>query len=416
MASLDPYQGGVNCAPAPACGAPDPAFANVTRRAQRWSHPWAEDDQDLTAPQLWVGRNLQHAAAALAMNSTGLQSLHWRTRTVAAQLTAVADFAFNTSLDAQAFWRGHALALFGPSIAAAAAEILVGVDSYALPRPVNCDPGCMAPSAAACSWPAEYAFVDAWLALNGTLRAARARGAADAAAVERFEWFASGFQYMRAVRRAECDWGGFEAVLASLEAMPAGPAREAAAAARGFPALASLAQNLTAMVWDQLATVSTWGELAVTAQIHSSVDAAMAGAARLAALAGAPLPPNCSRARRWDAARAPLLRVPTARSVLLAGEPFNLRALVVGAGEGGGAVNVSAFTRQLGSRGGFEETPLARAAPSGGVARSVFAASLPAPAQDMEWYVRAASAGWERELFFPPDAPALPASVVLLTS
>jgi hypothetical protein len=435
MASLDAFLGGGDCSPAPACGDPDAGFANVTRRVQRWSHPWAEDDNDLTAMQLWVGRNLDHARQALALNVTGHQSLQWRTRTVAAQLTAVADFAFNTSLSAADFWRAYALALFGPSIASAAAEILISVDSYALPRPVRCDPGCLQPTADACSWPAEYAFVDKWLALNATLRAALAAGAgaggtpegagdaheggalADAASIERFEWFAAHFAYMRGMRRAECDWAAFGAELALLEAMPAGPARAAAAVARGFPALASLAANLSQMMWDQLATVSTFGELAVTAQIHSSVDEAMADAPRLAALAGGmPLPANCSLASAWDPARTPLLRVPTARTMLLAGEALNLRALIVGGG--GGVSNVSAFVRPLGSGGAFAETPLRQAPPDGGVARSVFSASLPAPAQDVEWYVAAARGGgggpWE--LFFPPDAPALPATVVVLAS
>ena len=80
---------------------------------------------------------------------------------------------------------------------------------------------------------------------------------------------------------------------------------------------------------------------------------------------------------------------------------------------GDDSVAVSAFTRPLGSHGAFAETPLARAPPSGGVARSVFAASLAAPAEDTEWYVRATGMSG-LELFFPPDAPALPASVVLL--
>lgn len=425
MASLDPYQGGVNCAPAPACGAPDPGFFSVTHRAQRWSHPWAEDDQDLTAMQLWVGRNLQHAAEALALGVTGLMSLQWRTRTVAPQLTAVADFAFNASLDGPSFWRGYAQALFGPSIADAAAEILISVDSYALPRPVNCDPGCLQPSAAACTWATEYSFVDAWLALNTTLLRALAAAAepggdcetalADAANFERFEWFSANFLYMRGMRRAECDWFAFNGVLASLQAMEPGPAREAAAVARGFPALASLAANLTRMVYDQVATISTYGELAVTTQVLSSVDSAMSGAAQLAALAGGvPLPQNCSLARTWDASRSPLLRVLTARTILLAGEPFNLRALVVdGAAADGAAVAVSAFTRPAGSRGAFSETPLLQAPPSGGVARSVYAASLPAPAHDTEWFLQA-TRGEEWVLFFPPDAPALPATVVIL--
>jgi hypothetical protein len=426
MASLDAFGGGGFCpsdagaigaaSDDPPCGSPDPGFANVTRRAQRWSQPWSEDDNDLTAMQLWVGRNLAHARLALALNATGHQSLQWRTRTAAPQLTAVADFAYNTSLEMPDFWRGYALALFGPSIAAAAADLLISVDSERLPRPVHCDPGCMQPTIAACGWAAEYAFVDAWLALNSTLRAAHAAADADsdadadAASVERYEWFAAHFLAMRSIRRAECDWAEFEALLASLKAMPAGPAREAAAVARGFPALASLAANLSQVLFDQLATIATYGELATTAQLHSSLDDAMSTAPTLAALAGGvPLPANCSLASSWGSARQPLLRVLTARTILLDGEAFNLRAHIVG---DAGNVTVAAFTRPIGSGGAFVATPMPRAAPAAGLARSVFSASLPAPAGDTEWYISAVSEGLA--LYFPPDAPHAPASVVVL--
>ena len=434
MASLDAFGGGGFCAPgasvdsgdgagAPPCGSPDPGFANVTRRAQRWSHPWSEDDNDLTAAQLWVGRNLAHARLALALNVTGHQSLQWRTRTVAPQLTAVADFAFNTSLDAADFWRDYALALFGPSISSAAAEILISVDSEKLPRPVHCDPGCLQPTTD-CNWRSEYAFVDSWLSLNATLRASAAAGSGrgpadagadagtDAAAVERFEYFAAHFLTMRGMRRAECDWAAFGAVLAALQAMPAGPAREAATVSQGFPALASLAANLSQMMHDQLATVATYGELATTTQLHSSVDDAMRGAAAIAALAGGtPLPTNCSLAPAWDPARPPLLRVLTARTVLLAGEALNLRALIVGDAAN---FSVAAFTRPLGSGGAFAQTPMPRAPAAAGIPRSVFFSSLPAPTTDLEYYVGAVRG--DLELFFPPDAPHAPATVVVLAS
>ena len=55
------------------------------------------------------------------------------------------------------------------------------------------------------------------------------------------------------------------------------------------PALASLAANLTTIMWAQTATIATYGELAVTTQILSSVDKAMTGAPKLARLAGTTL-------------------------------------------------------------------------------------------------------------------------------
>jgi hypothetical protein len=105
--------------------------------------PWAEDDMDLTALQMWVGRNLAHASAALAAGVTGHASLQWRTRTVSAALTAVADFAWSPSLNVSAFLSGWTRAAFGESIAVPAAAILLQVDSGGMPRPISCDPGCL---------------------------------------------------------------------------------------------------------------------------------------------------------------------------------------------------------------------------------------------------------------------------------
>lgn len=422
LASLDGYLGD---------SPPDAAFGAV-RRAQKWSFVWAEDDEALTAPQQWVGRNLAHAAAALAMNVTGHASLQWRTRTSSPQLTAVADFAWNTSLTTADFLGAWALAQFGESVAAAAAAILVRVDSDGFPRPIHCDPGCLRPNAALCLWPEVYAWVDDFAALRPRLLAAStAAGAdvadADAACLERFDYWLNQYEHARGMAAVQCDWAAFDATFAAVSAMPDGPARRAAAVARVFPAFASLVANTTAMVTSALAATATNGDLGVLAQL---VDYAPTGAgpqAAVAALAGVPLPPACVPPTGYAASRLPLLRVLTVRTLLDAGERLRLRAvLLAGRDVLAGGCAVTAFARLLGGAGPFEPTPLARAAPEAGIARAVWAATLAPPsaacgagsgcagAADFEWYVTATCAALNATLFFPPDAPALPQTVVVL--
>ena len=60
-----------------------------------WSIPWLEDDPGLTIPQLWVGRMRRDAADSLAYGCTGLMGIHWRTRILAPNISALAKAAWD---------------------------------------------------------------------------------------------------------------------------------------------------------------------------------------------------------------------------------------------------------------------------------------------------------------------------------
>jgi len=64
-------------------------FVRVQGRA-KWAIPWLEDDPALTIPQLWVGRMRRDAADALAYGCTGLIGIHWRTRILGPNISALA--------------------------------------------------------------------------------------------------------------------------------------------------------------------------------------------------------------------------------------------------------------------------------------------------------------------------------------
>ena len=88
----------------------DPSFQRITDRPL-WAIPWLEDDPSLTSPQLWAGRMRKDAADALRYGCTGLMGIHWRTRILDPNVTALARAAWN-----QDGWRES------PSAAAAAAS------------------------------------------------------------------------------------------------------------------------------------------------------------------------------------------------------------------------------------------------------------------------------------------------------
>lgn len=72
----------------------EPGFADVEGRPQ-WAIPWLEDDPALNSPQLWAGRMRKDAADALRYGCTGLMGIHWRTRILAPNVSAMAKAAWD---------------------------------------------------------------------------------------------------------------------------------------------------------------------------------------------------------------------------------------------------------------------------------------------------------------------------------
>ena len=74
----------------------EPGFANVKGRPL-WAIPWMEDDPAMIIPQLWAGRMRRDAADALAYGCTGLLGIHWRTRILGPNVSALAHAAWDQS-------------------------------------------------------------------------------------------------------------------------------------------------------------------------------------------------------------------------------------------------------------------------------------------------------------------------------
>jgi hypothetical protein len=68
-------------------------FSRVKDRPT-WAIPWLEDDPALLIPQLWVGRMRRDAADALAYGCSGLLGIHWRTRILGPNVSALAKAAW----------------------------------------------------------------------------------------------------------------------------------------------------------------------------------------------------------------------------------------------------------------------------------------------------------------------------------
>jgi hypothetical protein len=74
----------------------EPSFARLKGRP-KWAIPWLEDDPAMIIPQLWAGRMRRDAADALAYGCTGLMGIHWRTRILGPNVSALARAAWEQS-------------------------------------------------------------------------------------------------------------------------------------------------------------------------------------------------------------------------------------------------------------------------------------------------------------------------------
>lgn len=90
----------------------DETFGQIQGRS-KWAIPWLEGDPALTSPQLWVGRVRKDASDALKYGCEGLMGLHWRTRIVAPNASALAQAAW-----VQSDWLNPGLAQDGQAFGA----------------------------------------------------------------------------------------------------------------------------------------------------------------------------------------------------------------------------------------------------------------------------------------------------------
>jgi hypothetical protein len=80
----------------------DAGFAEVHGRS-KWAIPWMEDDPALSSPQLWAGRMRRDAYDALRYGCDGLMGIHWRTRALGPNVSALALAAWEQGPWAEAY-------------------------------------------------------------------------------------------------------------------------------------------------------------------------------------------------------------------------------------------------------------------------------------------------------------------------
>ncbi len=349
----------------------DPGFARVQGRPL-WAIPWLEDDPALTIPQLWAGRMRADAADALAYGCTGLIGIHWRTRPLAMNVSALAQSGwFTPTMNASTnqgeaspelarpeeninypspdsnflrplrdlhvgdFYRDWAMAEFGSYVADSIASLFSRLDGQErninagggkvtrLPRPADWagGPGGVVPDTT--PWEIrsqDYAFIDKMETWREMIRRPGNR--------DRFDYWLSQFRYLRAYGKFACTLGKIDQSVRKIEMLPdslRGSFSDEIIALR-----IQLMENQTEALTHLMSYLSTPGDLGTVAnwQQHIANLYIEGGAQRLQNILGDSLPHAC-----WPTSDTlPLKRViiPTVRTSLEADESLHLTILLPG--------------------------------------------------------------------------------------
>jgi len=383
-------------------------FGKILGRA-KWAIPWLEDDPALTSPQLWVKRMHRDATDALKYGCTGLIGIHWRTRILDQNISALAHLGWSRQFNLSDFYYNYALRQFGPEAAAEIASILARVDrdpslpaskdDNSLPRPSEWvdGPGGLRPDPL--PWKdvsKKYAFVSELEALRPKIK-----GVGN---LERFMYWLNQFYYMREMAHVRCLWAEFNKAMNFAKAEADSKMAVASVKERVLPLRKQLVKIVHKTFNYLLLTVSTPGELGTVANWNQHIAPSLLTepGRELAKILGEELPSEAQPSMDYD---GPVhVIVPTLRSSIDAEERVTLKIIALAAKP---VKSVVIHWRPLG-KGKWRDIP------GECVARTVYKATLPEPGDELaiEYFVSVID-DEGNEHFAPATGRDLPYSMVV---
>lgn len=275
----------------------EPMFKKIENRP-KWAITWLEDDAAMVTPQLWVGRILRDAADALLFDCSGLIGIHWRTRIIGPNISALANavwsenelnledslYSFNCIKSKQAsympyisgiksrdlpskdFYHHWAKISFGDEKADEIAEIFSRLDggdldlniSYKsnLPRPstwVNGPGGITPDNRPWAKVQKDYQFVNELEELRTYMN-----GASN---LERYDYWLNQFRYLREIGHLNCIWFQFNEVMGKIVNTNNPLKQQLLAAKEALPLRIEMIDILTELQNYLLTSITTYGGL-----------------------------------------------------------------------------------------------------------------------------------------------------------
>jgi hypothetical protein len=386
-------------------------FAKIQNRP-KWAIPWFEDDGAIISPQLWVGRMRRDAFDALNYGCTGLMGIHWRTRAMAPNASALAKAAWEQddwseaakdqpatklrNLPAADFYLDWAKTEFGPEAAREIAEIFTQQDGkgQTIPRSSEWVDGPGAIRVNKADWSKEekkYAFIDELAKLRGKIR-----GKGN---VERFDYWLNTFRNARTTSEVGCIIGRLNETIKQVEKQSDSKSKKQFAEKEILPLRKNLAKKWGEMETYLLETVSNTGEMGEIANFeqHSMRQLQLMNKydKTLEEWLEKPLPKDTNI---WTDYRGESrIIVPTVRGNLKIGENLELKIIILAKTS---ADQPALYWRPMGES---QDNKL----PLKHIGRGVYSAVVPAAdinGRDIEYYIKA-EFGLGKKLYFPAAAP-----------
>jgi len=398
----------------------DKGFQQIEGRS-KWAIPWIEDDPDMITAQLWVGRLRKDAYDAYQYGCDGLFGIHWRTRILGPNVSALAKAAWecdnwsdieteSRDLETRDFYDDWAKSQFGiedPELT----DLFVRLDSKGnfneskgqkLDAPLNTTtwnkgPGALWIEGASKERLARYDFIPQMEAYADELRGAGNE--------ERFHYWLSSLKFNKATVETALCYKELDSLVKRSAAMSASD-QQIFATEHILPKRIELANKWTNMVNLMLSKFTTNGELGNLAnlEMHSmkKLGYLFGLDGKIEELLGKDLPSETQLSMEYLGKDRVL--VFTNPSLLQSDDDFHVRVRVL---SNAPDIQGKMLWRKLG-KGQYHEIPLKH------LARNVFEINVPVAdfGADFEYYFQVEAGG--KSLVYPATANDINCSVVVM--
>lgn len=396
-------------------------FLDVQGRS-KWAIPWMEDDPDMISTQLWVGRLRKDALDAYRYGCDGLFGIHWRTRILGPNVSALAKAAWSVDdwiedadleardLHTRDFYTDWVESQFGISDEKLV-DLLVELDSKGIESkeghkgdaPLNASawfkgPGALMIEEATQERIDRYDFIEGLETYQD-----RIKGAGNN---ERFSYWLNSFKFNKAIIKTGLTFKELSSLMKIIETSTDKTEIETLLNNEILPKRIELASNWTNMVNILLSKLSTNGELGNLAnlEMHSSKKFGYLYGfdSQIEKRLGKPLPEKAFISHEYKGEDRVL--VFTNPSTLNKDDHFHIRVRVL---SNASEIHGKLMWRKLGEEA-YQEIPLTH------MARNVFELDVLVSifGGDFEYYIKMYTD--EKGLVYPATAQEINCSVVVM--
>jgi hypothetical protein len=397
-------------------------FRAITDRP-KWSIPWMEDDANLIGTQLWVGRLRKDALDSYRYGCNGLIGIHWRTRNLSPNVSALAKAAWdvdhwenidsfqNRDLPSKDFYADWVKSEFG-SDNQKLVDLFVMLDSKGIEQieghkgdsPLDASGWVDGPGGLLTNKKVEdlaglikqYDFLTELTAMRASI--------SGAGNLERFDYWLNNLKFNKALLETALKVKQLQLAVDNIKKETDPAKRKKMAGEDALPIRLELARKWVEMTGVLLSKITTTGEMGILANLEMHSDHRnqnLTGQDKYLQELGVVLPAEAFPAKEYSG--KPRVIVTTDQSILSRGEDFYLRVRVLSTEKN---VSGKLLWRTLG-KGKFKSVELRK------MDRNVFEILIPASeiAADFEYYLEV-NAGSEL-VKFPATTPEINRTVVM---